>query len=90
MSLSLEDCIRHHHDTERSRNRGESSIVHLADIMANVMGIGSSGERLIPPLNQEAWVQLGITPNTLSVTMEQAEQQLEDVFELIYTNEQSH
>jgi HD-like signal output (HDOD) protein len=90
MSLSLEDCIRHHHDPERSRNRGESSIIHLADIMANVMGIGSSGERLIPPLSQEAWVQLGITPNTLSVTMEQAEQQLEDVFELIYTHEQSH
>jgi hypothetical protein len=55
--------------------------------MANVMGIGSSGERFIPPLNQEAWGQLGITPNTLSVTMEQAEEQLEDVFELIYIDE---
>jgi len=90
ISLSLEDCIRHHHDPERSKNRVEASIVHLADIMANVMGIGSSGERLIPLLKQEAWVQLGITPNTLSVTMEQAEQQLEDVFELIYTDEQTH
>jgi HD-like signal output (HDOD) protein len=90
LSLSLEDCIRHHHEPQRSRNRGEAAIVHLADIMANVMGIGSSGERLIPPLSQEAWMQLGITPNTLSVTMEQAEQQLEDVFELIYTDEQSH
>jgi HD-like signal output (HDOD) protein len=87
MSLSLEDCIRHHHDPRRSINRVESSIVHLADIMANVMGIGSSGERFIPPLNQEAWGQLGITPNTLSVTMEQAEEQLEDVFELIYIDE---
>jgi HD-like signal output (HDOD) protein len=90
LSLSLEDCIRHHHDPERSKNRVEASIVHLADIMANIMGIGSSGERLIPLLKQEAWVQLGITPNTLSVTMEQAEQQLEDVFELIYTDEQTH
>jgi len=90
LSLSLEDCIRHHHDPERSRSRNESSIVHMADIMANVMGIGSSGERLIPPLNQEAWVQLGMTPNTLSVTMEQAEQQLDDVFSLIYTDERTH
>jgi len=90
ISLSLEDCIRHHHEPQRSRNRVESAIVHLADIMANVMGIGSSGERLIPPLNQEAWMQLGITPNVLSVTMAKAEQQLEDVFGLIYTDEKSN
>ena len=90
MSMSLEDCIRHHHEPQRSINRVESSIVHLADIMANVMGIGSSGERFIPPLDEEAWMQLGITPNTLSVTMEQAEQQLEDVFELFYTDEKTN
>jgi HD-like signal output (HDOD) protein len=90
ISLSLEDCIRHHHEPQRSRNRVETAIVHLADIMANVMGIGSSGERLIPPLNQEAWMQLGITSNVLSVTMAQAEQQLEDVFGLIYTDEKSN
>lgn len=87
ISLSLEDCISHHHEPQRSKNRLESSIVHLADIMANVTGIGSSGERLIPTLNQEAWMQLAITPNVVSVTMEQAEQQLDDVFELIYTDE---
>ena len=90
ISLSLEDCIRHHHEPQRSSNRVESSIVHLADIMTNVIGIGSSGERLIPPLNQEAWTQLGITPNILSVTMAQAEQQLEDVFELIYTDDKTN
>lgn len=87
ISLSLEDCVRHHHEPQRSRNPVESSTVHLADIMANVMGVGSSGERFVPPLNQDAWTQLGITPNTLSVMLEQAEQQLEEVFELIYTDE---
>jgi hypothetical protein len=53
------------------------------------MGIGSSGERLIPSLNQEAWMQLGITPNTLSLTMEQSEQQLEEVFEHVYTDQKT-
>ena len=90
ISMSLEDCIRHHHEPQRSRSRAESSIVHLADIMANVMGIGSSGERFIPPLNQEAWTQLGITPNILTVAMEQAEGQFEDVFGLIYTDEKAN
>lgn len=90
ISLSLEDCIRHHHEPQRSRNRVESSIVHLADIMANVIGIGSSGERLIPALNQEAWMQLDITPNILSVVMEQAEGQFEDVFRMIYIDEKAN
>ena len=90
IALFLEDCIRHHHEPQKSKNRVESSIVHLADIIANAMGIGSSGEKLIPPLNQETWMQLGITPNVLSVTMEQAEQQLDDVFELIYADGKSN
>jgi len=37
-----------------------------------------------------AKLSLGITPNMLSVTMAQAEQQLEDVFEMIYTDEKTN
>ncbi len=86
MSMSLEDTVRHHHAPQKSRNRMEASIIHLADIIANAMGIGSSGERFIPSLHPEAWTQLGLTPNILSLTIEQADRQLEDIFHLIYNN----
>jgi HD-like signal output (HDOD) protein len=89
MPLSLEDMVCYHHEPQKSKNHVESSILHLADIIANAMGIGTSGERLIPPLHQEAWMLLGLTPNILSLTIEQADRQLEDVFKVIYVNDES-
>ena len=89
MPLSLEDMVCYHHEPQKSKNQMESSILHLADIMANAMGIGTSGERLIPPLHREAWMRLGMTPNILSLTIEQADYQLEDVFKVIYADDKS-
>jgi len=89
MPLSLEDMVCYHHEPQKSKNQMESSILHLADIMANVMSIGTSGERLIPPLNGEAWLRLGMTPNILSLTIEQADHQLEDVFKVIFADDKS-
>lgn len=89
MPPSLEDMVCYHHEPQKSKNQVESSIVHLADIMANTMCIGTSGERLIPPLQKEAWMRLGMTPNILALTMEQADRQLEDVFKVIYADDES-
>jgi len=89
MPPSLEDMVCYHHEPQKSKNQVESSIIHLADVMANAMGIGTSGERLIPPLHREAWMRLGMTPNILSLTIEQADHQLEDVFKVIYAHEDS-
>lgn len=87
MPLSLEDMVRYHHEPEKSKNQLEPSIIHLADILANAMGIGTSGERLIPSLHEEAWLRLGMTPNILSLTIEQADRQLEDVFKVIFADD---
>jgi HD-like signal output (HDOD) protein len=89
MPLSLEDMVCHHHKPEKSKNLLESSILHLADIMANTMGVGTSGERLIPPLHAEAWMRIGMTPNILSLAIEQADCQLEDVFKVLYVENSS-
>ena len=89
MPLSLEDMVRHHHEPQKSKNQLESSILHLADIMANTMGMGTSGERLVPPLHQEAWLRFGMTPNILSLIMEQADRQIKDIFKIMYANDES-
>jgi HD-like signal output (HDOD) protein len=89
MPLSLEDMVCYHHKPQKSKSQIESSILHLADIIANAMGIGTSGERLIPPLDPEAWIRLGMTPNILSLTIEQADAQLEDIFKVIYVDDRS-
>ena len=85
--MSLEDAVYHHHNPLRSRSRVEASVLHLADIVANAMGEGTSGERLVPPLNQEVWMQLAFSPNILPSVMEQADRQLENVFEMMFSYE---
>jgi len=87
LPVSLEDTVRHHHNPQRAQNRLEASIVHLADIITNAMGIGSSGEILIPSLNHESWTQVGLSANVISLAMEQADQQLEATFESMYVDD---
>jgi putative nucleotidyltransferase with HDIG domain len=87
LPTSLEDIVRHHHNPQNSQNHMETAIVHLADIMANAVGIGSSGEQLVPSLNHDSWAQIGLSTNILSLTMEQADQQFEDMFESIYADD---
>jgi HD-like signal output (HDOD) protein len=87
LPMSLENAVEYHHEPEKSKNQVESFIIHLADIMANAMGIGSSGERFVPSLHNETWMLLGLTPNIFSLTLEQADRQLEDVFEMIYVDD---
>jgi len=87
LPVSLEDAVRHHHNPQKSQNRIEAAIIHLADIMANVMGTGSSGEMLIPPMDHDAWAQIGLSPNIIPLTMEQSERQLEEIFEFFFNNE---
>lgn len=87
MPMSLEDAVHHHHEPQKAANQAEASLVHVADLITNTMGVGTSGERLIPPLDREAWAQIGLSPNTMSATMAQADRQLADIFELIYPNE---
>ena len=38
-------------------------MVHLADIIVNSLGIGSSGENFVPPLDHNAWENLGLSPS---------------------------
>ena len=72
----IEDTIFHHHDPMSSSDPIQASIVHLSDIMVNALGIGSSGERYVPPLNHEAWDNLGLSPSSFEVIIRQAIHQL--------------
>jgi HD-like signal output (HDOD) protein len=87
LPASLEDMVRHHHTPQQSQNRLEAAIVHAADIISNAMGIGSSGESLVPSLNHDSWLQLGLSANVISLVMEQADQQLDAIFESIYSDD---
>ncbi len=87
LPVLVEDAVRSHHNPGESQNPLEPSIVHLADIMANAVGVGSSGECLVPPLEAGAWEEIGLPVNVLEVIMKQADRQTEEIFTFFYSDE---
>ena len=71
--VTLENIVRFHHDPVGSPNPLESSIIHVADIMAIAFQFGHSGEVMVPSLNAKAWEALAISQSVIEPTLDQAE-----------------
>jgi len=76
LPATLEDCVFYHHEPAGASHGVQAAIVHLADAMVNALGIGSSGERYMPPLDRQAWEQLSLSPGVLEFITRQAVHQL--------------
>ena len=85
----LEDIVHFHHTPRKSINGIETTIVHIADVMTNAMGVGSSGEALVPPLDLQAWEMLGLSEHALPATIQQMDQQMTDVFNIFFPDEKT-
>ena len=72
LPLSLESNIYCHHRPLRAKDPVKATIVHMADIMANSLGLGSSGESCITGFDAEAWEQYGLPPASFKGVIEQA------------------
>ncbi|NNF14420.1 MAG: HDOD domain-containing protein [Gemmatimonadetes bacterium] len=76
MPEALREAVRLHHDPRRAeRYPMEAATVHVADLMATALQLGSSGERLVPPLSAGAWAKLGIDPGVIGFAVEDIDRQ---------------
>jgi len=73
---SLENSIVYHHCPSISPDQTEAGIVHLADITINALGLGHSGERIIPRFESKVWDEIQITPSAFKTAIDQTIQQL--------------
>lgn len=73
---SLKNSIVYHHRPSASADAIEASIVHIADITVNAIGLGHSGEHIIPRFESKAWELLHITPSGLERAIDQTLEQL--------------
>lgn len=87
LPVLMEHAVTYHHNPQKSRDPLEPSIVHLADIMANARGIGSSGERFVSPLDSDAWECIGLSANILDLTIKQTDHHIEEIFKFFYSDE---
>lgn len=84
------NAVALHHRPSRGNNLNmQAAIVHLADLIANAVQWGSSGERLVPPLDQQAWDKLELSASVLSPTLNQLEVQYEEAVSFLLPSKES-
>jgi putative nucleotidyltransferase with HDIG domain len=80
---ALVQAVTFHHTPDLSIAKMDAAVVHVADHLVNAMGLGSSGERFVPPLDDKAWATLGLETEFLTRLIEAVDEQIlavEDAF----------
>ena len=75
LPMVLENNVFYHHNPSEAQQPIPATLVHLADVITNSLGIGTSGERYVPPLDNAAWENLGLSPTCFDVVVKQATHQ---------------
>lgn len=75
LPMVLENNVFFHHSPREAQQPLPATLVHLADIITNGLGIGTSGERFVPPLDTAAWESLELPPSCFEVVTKQATHQ---------------
>jgi len=80
LPVTLVDIIRHHHNPSNAVEKTlDASIVHLSDILVHALEFGNSGERYVPPLDEDAWNQIGLPVSDLSSLLGRIKLQADDM-----------
>jgi hypothetical protein len=83
LPLLLENTVAYHHRPSKSPEQVLTSVVHLADILVHALGYGTTGEFYVPPLDEEAWLELKLSPSCFEPIVKQALHQFEALENII-------
>ena len=75
LPLSLENNASFHHEPAEAPDPAAAALVHVADLLVNALGIGSSGERCVPPLDPRAWEASGLSSDCFETVVQQTAHQ---------------
>ncbi|HBF33724.1 TPA: phosphohydrolase [Candidatus Sumerlaeota bacterium] len=73
---------RHHRPDAATRFPNEAAIIHVADVIANALRMGRSGDLYVPPLHPEAWDKIGVDHTLLPELVKDAETQVSDLMRI--------
>ena len=76
----------HHTPSAAGRFKEDVALVHIADLIITAFATDQSGEQLVPPLNEEAWNELGLSVAVLEALVRDFEQQYREAVTLIMTH----
>jgi HD-like signal output (HDOD) protein len=76
---ALRDAVAYHHQPHRAtRSPVDAAAVHVAEITVHALGMGRTGEELVPPFDPWAWETLGLEAGAYPGVVEDAERQFDD------------
>jgi HD-like signal output (HDOD) protein len=78
-----EAVLYHHRPRSATKFPAETAAVHVADVVANALVWGRSGELHVPPFDPQAWESLGIDPQLVPMLIDEAERQLDAALHLL-------
>lgn len=78
-----EATLHHHQPRLASKYPAETAAVHIADVVANALSWGRSGEVRVPPCDAWAWDTLGIDTGMANSLIEEAERQIDAAMHLL-------
>ncbi len=72
----LVDSTAYHHNPRSSADfKDEVAVIHVADIIANSLQLGSSGEHLVPALDNQAWESIGLPDAIVNTVIDELQKQ---------------
>jgi HD-like signal output (HDOD) protein len=72
LPLILENNVCFHHDPMDAPEPAAAALLHVADLLVNALGVGTSGERFVPPLDPKAWEAAGLSTGCFEMITTQA------------------
>ena len=73
-----------HHVPHKAREFiTDTATVHVANIIANAMQVGSTGEKLVPPVSSKTWDTLNIEESNLEFILMETEKQFSVAIEFV-------
>jgi HD-like signal output (HDOD) protein len=88
LAPSQQEAVECHHQPGAAlRYPNEAAITHVAEITANAMRMGHSGDPLVPPLSVRAWDCLDLEPELLTTVMEETEMQVQDLTRILESDD---
>jgi len=73
----------HHLPMRAGANIPTAALVHVADVMANAIAFGSSGMDAVPPLEDAAWLALGLPVSVIKPSLDLVRQQFSDTMKIM-------
>jgi HD-like signal output (HDOD) protein len=72
----------HHYPQKATAYRTETAIIHVADIVANSLRLGSSGENFVPPVQAGSWERLNLSSEAIGLTVKEIDRAYQSATEM--------